>query len=77
MSEQLISFVSFIGTAAFGISAVTGAYIWLRWGWCGVAAIWSIRKTLDLEVCEAVKGAIVNLGQANEMTTSSEQGGRK
>lgn len=59
MSEQLISFVSFIGTAAFGISAVTGAYIWLRWGWCGVAAIWSIRKTLDVEVCEAVKGAIV------------------
>jgi len=58
-----MSTLSFIGAVAVMTFAVTGAYIWLRWGYIGVLAIWSIRKTLDVQVCEAVKDAVVKVGE--------------
>lgn len=59
----MLTFASFVGTAAIGVFAVTGAYIWLRWGWIGVVAVWSVRRTLDKEVERAVAGAVAEAAE--------------
>jgi hypothetical protein len=50
----MLEFLSYVG-AMFGLyCAVIGAYITLRWGWTGVATIWSIRGVLDQTVRDDV-----------------------
>lgn len=44
---RMIEAISTIG-AAFGlVCALTGAAVWLRWGWTGVAFIFRYRKEVD------------------------------
>lgn len=55
--------LTFLGAIAVLIPWASGAYQWLRWGYVGQKAIWSIRETLDVEVCAAVKDAVVKVNR--------------
>lgn len=42
--------LNFVGGMVTVVFAITGAHIWLRWGWCGVSYIWRRRDMLDAVV---------------------------
>ena len=46
--------LSFVGLSAVAVASVTGGYVWLRWGYRGVVAIWKSRRTLDASVEQEV-----------------------
>jgi hypothetical protein len=50
--DQAIAVLSYIGFMFLAVCAVTGAFIWLRWGMVGVTVIWSLRKVMDVTVWE-------------------------
>ena len=50
--DQAVTALSFIGFAFIGLCLVTGAFVWLRWGWTGVAALWRFRQVMDATVRE-------------------------
>lgn len=45
----------YIGFWIIMIFAATGAYIWGRWGLCGVAALWRFRRVLDETVKDDIQ----------------------
>jgi len=47
VNDTLTSWVSFIGFLFGGYCGAVGAYVVLRWGYCGVHFLWTIRKELD------------------------------
>lgn len=59
MDNGTVSLFSFIGGVVVFVLAVTGAYPWLRWGWTGVAKIWSVRRVLDMDVSLDVEEAMI------------------
>lgn len=48
-----------IGFSLVFVWAITGAYCWLRWGYAGVARIWSRRRELDDEVRAEVERTVL------------------
>ena len=47
MIENMLAAVELLGVS-FGIACfITGAALWLRWGWTGVALIWKRRLDID------------------------------
>lgn len=50
----MADFLNFIGGIALTAFSLVGAYIWLRWGWCGVQVIWANRELINANVQQEV-----------------------
>lgn len=50
------SLVGFVLMLAFSL---TGAYIWLRWGWTGVEVIWAKREEIDARVRQDLEVTVI------------------
>lgn len=55
MLDQL-SYFTFV---LAGVFLLTGAYIWLRWGWVGVVTIWKARRVIDARVAVEVENVVI------------------
>ena len=54
-STSLFALSSFIGGIVLLAFTFVGAYVWMRWGFCGVAFFFSRRTVLDAIVREDVQ----------------------
>lgn len=54
----MLDAASYVGSSLLFVFALTGAYIWLRWGYCGVALIWAKRHDLDDAVTTNVASVV-------------------
>jgi len=61
MNDSILGFLSFVGAAAIFAASLVGGYVWLRWGWCGVAAIFARRHDLDRAVQDEVDRTLEGL----------------
>lgn len=52
---DLISALSAIGAVFVGYCAISGAYVVLRWGTCGIATVWRFRRVLDQTVKDDIQ----------------------
>jgi hypothetical protein len=55
----VLSFVGFLFTLA---CAITGAYVWLRWGLCGARMIWRYREVIDAAVRTEINEIVIHDG---------------
>ena len=46
MGDDMLDGMGYIGGGLVFVFAITGAYIWLRYGWTGVAVIWAKRDEI-------------------------------
>ena len=54
-----LSLVGFLFTLA---CAITGAYVWLRWGLCGVQVLWRYREVVDAAVRSEIGEIVIRDG---------------
>lgn len=47
---DIYGFAAAVGIGFLSACAFVGAYIWLRWGVCGIQCLWSHRELLDIRV---------------------------
>jgi hypothetical protein len=52
LSDQSLAVLSFVGFLFISLCTLTGAFIWLRWGFTGVSALWRFRRVIDATVKE-------------------------
>jgi hypothetical protein len=50
----MLESLEYVGFLVVVVFSVTGAYIWMRWGYCGVQTIWRFRAVMDATVREDV-----------------------
>lgn len=54
----MLELASFVGSLFIGYCAVVGAYIILRWGFCGCAIVWRMRERMDEAVRNEVEATV-------------------
>lgn len=50
--------LGFLGFCFVLLFSVTGAYVWLRWGYAGVRCIWRYREMIDAGVRSEAGGVV-------------------
>ena len=58
-ATDILSLVGFLFTLA---CAITGAYVWLRWGYTGVVCIWRYREVIDAAVRTEIGEVVIRDG---------------